>query len=47
MSGYLPQQTIVDNGHVRPPDTTKHESMETRKHKNFHIPPWVTTQNEQ
>ena len=25
------------NGHVRPPDTTKHESLGTSKHKDFHI----------
>ena len=26
-----------NNGHVRPPDTTKHESLGTGKHKDFHI----------
>ena len=26
-----------NNGHVRPPDTTKHESLGTTKHKDFHI----------
>ena len=26
-----------NNGHVRPPDTTKHESLGTAKHKDFHI----------
>ena len=26
-----------NNGHVRPPDTTKHESLGTIKHKDFHI----------
>ena len=28
---------ILNNGHVRPPDTTKHESLGSSKHKDFHI----------
>ncbi len=28
---------ISNNGHVRPPDTTMHESLKTSNHKDFHI----------
>ena len=42
------EQTITNGGHVRPPDTTKHESLETSHHKvhiNAHgLPP--TTNND-
>ena len=35
-----------NNGHVRPPDTTKHESMGTIKHKDFHIKPSIRSHKE-
>ena len=35
--GFATFFSVMNNGHVRPPDTTKHESLGSSKHKDFHI----------